>query len=129
MLMLTLQEIKEHCRVELDQTEEDRLLRGYGRAAWRLVANVTGRKLYEVTPPEDATEAQLDDPDYLNSFLPPDAPENAVAVDEDLRLAMLLMVAHWRRNREAVTDALNAGVKEVPLAFAALTGPYLWVTL
>lgn len=127
--MLTLEQIKQHCRIETDQTEEDRLLLSYGRAAWRLIANVTGRKLFEVVLPEGATDAQRDDPDFLNTLLPADAPENAVAVDEDLRLAMLLMVAHWRRNREAVTDALSSGLKELPLAFSAITGPYLWITL
>lgn len=127
--MLKLEEIKEHCRVEVDQTEEDRLLLAYGRAAWRLVGNVTGRKLYEVVVPAEATPEQRDDYDYLQTLLPSGVPENAVAVDEDLRLAMLLMVAHWRRNREAVTDSLSSGLKEVPLAFSAITGPYLWVTL
>lgn len=127
--MLTLTQIKEHCRIEADQTDEDRLLLSYGRAAWRLVAHATGRQLFDVVVPEGTTPEQLDDPDFLQSLLPPNAPENAVAVDEDLRLAMLLMVAHWRRNREAVTDALSTGLKEVPLAFSAITGPYLWVTL
>lgn len=126
--MLTLQVIKEHCRLELDETEEDSLLKVYGRAAWRLVESRSGRKLFEVAP-EGATEEQLNDEDFLRPLLPPGAPENALPVTDDVRLAMLLLVAHWFKNREAVTEASSSGAKDLPLAFDALIHPYRWITL
>jgi len=126
--MLTLQVIKEHCRLELDQTEEDGLLKVYGRAAWRLVESRSGRKLFEVVP-EGATEEQLNDEDFLRPLLPVGAPENALPVTDDVRVAMLLVVAHWFKNREAVTEATSSGAKDLPLAFDALINPYRWITL
>jgi len=127
--MLTLQVIKEHCRLELDESEEDSLLKVYGRAAWRLVESRSGRKLFEVVPPEGATEDQLNDEVFLRTLLPPGSPENALPVTDDVRVAMLLLVAHWFKNREAVTEANNSGTKDLPLAFAALVDPYRWITL
>ena len=127
--MLTLSQIKEHCRLELDQTEEDNLLKVYGRAAWRLVQSRCGRKLFEVAPPEGATEDQLNDEEFLRTLLPVDAPENALPVTDDVRVAMLLVVAHWFKHREAVTEATSSGAKDLPLAFDALINPYRWITL
>ena len=127
--MLTLSQIKEHCRLELDQTEEDSLLKVYGRAAWRLVESRSGRKLFEVVPPEGATEDQLNDEDFLRPLLPAGAPENSLPVTDDVRVAMLLLVAHWFKNREAVTEATSSGAKDLPLAFDALVNPYRWITL
>lgn len=126
--MLTLQVIKEHCRLELDETEEDSLLKVYGRAAWRLVESRSGRKLFEVAP-EGATEEQLNDEDFLRPLLPAGAPESALPVTDDVRLAMLLLVAHWFKHREAVTEATSSGAKDLPLAFGALIDPYRWITL
>lgn len=127
--MLTLQVIKEHCRLEVDETEEDTLLKAYGRAAWRLFESATGRKLFEVVPPPGATEDQLNDEAYLRTLLPAGSPENALPVTDDARVAMLLVVAHWFKNREAVTESGVSGAKALPLAFDALAGPYRWFTL
>lgn len=127
--MLTLEEIKLHCRLELDEVEEDPLLQVYGRAARRKVETATGRKLYRVQLPVDAPEDAGGDEDYLRSLLPEDAPEHALPVTDDVLLAMLMLVAHWYRNREPVTEATAGGSKSVPLAFDALTGPYRWFSL
>jgi hypothetical protein len=127
--MLTLEQIKSHCRLELDETEEDTLLQGYARAACRLVESSTGRRLYRVTLPADAPDGADGDDDYLRSLLPAGAPENALPVTADVELAMLLLVAHWHRNREPVTESTSNGVKALPLAFDALVQPYRWFTL
>lgn len=127
--MLTLELIKAHCRLELDETEEDTLLQGYALAARRLVETTTRRKLVQVVLPEGAPLGADADYDYLRSLLPVTAPENALPVTADVRLAMLMLVAHWHRNREPVTEATASGSKTLPLAFAALVGPYLWFTL
>lgn len=127
--MLTLEQIKAHCRLELDETEEDTLLQGYGRAAWRMVETQTGRKLVQVELPADAPLDADADEDYLRSLLPETAPENALPVTADVHLAMLMLVAHWHRNREPVTEATAGGSKALPLAFDALVGPYRWLSL
>lgn len=108
-LMLDLSLIKVHLRLDDDHDGEDTLLQAYGRAAWLLAQNKTGRLLVEA----DA--------------LPEGAAENALLLDDDLRLAMLLLVAHWYEHREAATEA--AGMKVLPLAVDALLGPYRWFTL
>ncbi len=127
--MLTLEQIKSHCKLELDETEEDALLQGYARAARRLVESSTGRRLYRVELPADAPEGADGDDDYLRTLLPEGAPENALPVTADVELAMLLLVAHWHRNREPVTEATANGFKKLPMAFDALVQPYRWFTL
>lgn len=101
--------IKAHLRLDDDSTDEDALLHAYGRAAWKLVQNKTGRLL------------------IAGDALPDDAPENALLLDDDWRLAMLLLVAHWYEHREAASEA--AGMKVLPLAVDALIGPYRWFSL
>lgn len=127
--MLTLDEIKAHCRLELDEVEEDALLSIYGRAAWRMVETSTNRKLFQVAIPEGAPGGAEVDEGYLRSLLPPDAPESALPVTDDIMLAMLMLVAHWFKNREPVTEQGATGSKTLPLAFDALVGPYRWFTL
>lgn len=127
--MLTLEQVKSHCKLELDETEEDTLLQGYARAARRLVESSTGRRLYRVVLPDDAPEGADGDDEYLRALLPAGAPENALPVTADIELAMLLLVAHWHRNREPVTESTSNGVKALPLAFDALVQPYRWFTL
>ena len=101
--------IKAHLRLDDDSTDEDTLLQAYGCTAWRLVQNKTGRML------------------IAGDALPDDAPENALLLDDDWRLAMLLLVAHWYEHREAASEA--AGMKVLPLAVDALIGPYRWFSL
>ena len=108
-LMLELSLIKAHLRLDDDNTDEDTLLQAYGRAAWKLVQNKTGRLL------------------IVGNALPDDAAENALLLDDDWSLAMLLLVAHWYEHREAVSEA--AGMKVLPLAVDALIGPYRWFSL
>lgn len=127
--MLTLEQMKAQCRLEQDETEEDDLLRLYGRAARRMVETATGRKLFQVVLPDDAPVGAGDDEAYLRSLLPAGAPANALPVTDDVAVAMLLLVAHWFKNREPVTEAGSSGSQKLPLAFDALTSPYRWFTL
>lgn len=87
--ILTLDEIKLHCRIESDQTVEDPLLTGYERAARIHTQNILRRVLDETC-------------------------------GENVRLAMLVLIAHWYRQREAVSPLRLA---EVPLAYLALLWP------
>lgn len=87
--VLTLTEIKIHCRIELDQTDEDALLADYEMAAHIHTQNVL-RRDYDAT------------------------------VGENIRLAMLVLIAHWYRHREAIADET---MNMVPLAYLALLSP------
>jgi uncharacterized phage protein (predicted DNA packaging) len=86
--VLLLDEIKMHCRIDLDQTEEDEYLAGLEMAA----------RIH--------TENSLRRPGALDQSAP-----------ENIKQAMLVLIAHWYRNREAVSaGSLDA----VPLAYEAL---------
>lgn len=98
--MLTLEEMKLHCRVDGD--EDDVLLEAYGEAAMEVVKMQTSRNWYE--RPDEIPE---DDP-------------SGMAENPAIRQAMLLLVGHWYKNREAVGDE----TKELPLGFWALIQPY-----
>jgi hypothetical protein len=86
--VLTLAQMKIQCHIELDQTEEDDLLLQYEMAARIHTENVTRRP------------GQLD----------ASAPEN-------IKQAMLVLVAHMYRNREALG---SDKMVELPLAYCAL---------
>ncbi|HBO8236488.1 phage gp6-like head-tail connector protein [Pseudomonas aeruginosa] len=123
--MLKPELIKAHLRLDDDEfTAQQALLTAYGRAAWRLVENRTGRTLIDVGPVlEGETWADL------FAKLPEGSPENAAPLDDDLTLAMLLVVAHWDKNREAVSENGVQTQQALPLAFDALIEPYRWITL
>jgi hypothetical protein len=87
--VLTLDEIKLHCHIEPDQTEEDSLLTDYEMAA------------------------RLNTENYLRYTI--DA-----AVGENIKLAMLLLIAHWYRNREAVSTGRTMQGVEMPLGYKEL---------
>lgn len=119
--MLNAQLIQEHLRLDEDEhAAQSALLRAYSRAAWRLVETHTGRELVDVGDWEGKTAAEL------HALLPEGSPENAAALDGDLVLAQLLLIAHWYQSREAASDVPQS---KRPLAVDALIGPYRWYTL
>lgn len=107
---VTLNELKKQMRVDFE--EEDDLIQTFGAAAEDSVLRGTGRTDEELLqmgwkeehPDEDAPE-QLDE-----EFFP-----------SRLKVAILILAAHFYRNREAV-----AGVAQniVPYAYEVLTKPY-----
>lgn len=123
--MLDAELIKAQLRLSDEEfTEQEPTLNAYGRAAWRLVENTIGRRVFDVGPlSPDLTAEQL------AALLPVGAPDGALPLDDDLRLAMLLLVAHWDKNREAVSENGVQTQQPLPLAFAALTNPYRWFDL
>lgn len=88
--VVTLDEIKMHCRIEPDQTVEDSYLLSLEMAAHIHIENDLRR------------------PNQLDASAP-----------ENIKLAMLVLIAHWYRNREAV-DIVTGSVDTVPLAYSAL---------
>ena len=103
--MLDVEIIKQHCRIELDESDEDALLETYATAAQRLIENKTGRRIYATTNEVNAAED-----------------ERALLLDDDLSTAMLLIIGHWYANREAVVVGVSAS--ELPMAVKALIEPY-----
>jgi len=103
--MLTIEQVKLHCRIDSDSTEEDAWITARIKAAARYVENYTRRKLFE----------SADDPDYLT------IPHRLIYA-EDIETAMLMLIAHWYANREAVIT--NGSSSTVDLAVESFLQPY-----
>lgn len=103
--MLTKEQVKQHCNIEQDFTEDDAWIDTGIKAAERYVEKWTRRRLYE----------KADDPLYMTD---PDA----LLYGEDIEMAMLMLIAHWYTNRETV----STGSTTSALAFSteALLQPY-----
>lgn len=95
--MLELETIKQQCRLETDFDDDNELLELYSGAAKRYVERYTDRNLYATT----GEAGYADDPD-------------ALLLDDDITVAMLLLISHWYENREAVTTGTI--VTQTPLA-------------
>jgi len=89
--VVTLVQIKLHCHIEPDQTVEDNQLLLLEMAAHIHTENVLRR------------------PGELDASAP-----------ENVKLAVLVLIAHWYRNREAIADQT---MTTVPLAYDALLSP------
>lgn len=100
--MITLEQAKYQCRVELDEHEEDALLEGYIRAARSYCQAWLDRTIYDTAVPSDDTDGIIDN----------------ASIDQ----ACLLLIGHWYANREAVV--IGTITAEVPLAVQALLQPY-----
>ncbi|NDO83917.1 hypothetical protein CJP72_25235 [Citrobacter sp. NCU1] len=105
-MLLTLDEIKQQCRIEPDFTEDDDLLNQIGSAVQIRTETRINRKLY-------ADEVPVPDPDGL--ILP-----------DDIKQAMLLLVGYWYENRLAVNDFEQS---EAPLGYNWLVDPYRHIPL
>ncbi|HAD39023.1 uncharacterized phage protein (possible DNA packaging) [Plesiomonas shigelloides] len=95
--MLSLELVKQHCRIEPNFVDDDTLLNTYISAAVRFVEKKTDRKLYE----SESDDGFAQD-------------EDALLLDADITAAMLLMIGHWYSNREAVSQ--NDATSVMPLA-------------
>ncbi|EOY5419100.1 head-tail connector protein [Cronobacter turicensis] len=103
--MLTKEQVKHHCNIEPDFTEDDNWIENSIKAAAWYVEMWTRRRLYD--SPEDP--GYLSDPDHM-------------LYSADIEMAMLMLIGHWYANREAV----NVGNVTSALAFSteALLQPY-----
>lgn len=93
---LTIEDLKRQCRVDFE--DDDELLSLYGSAAERAVVAATRRSAEELAAMGGGT------------------------MPVALRLAMLLLAAHYYRLREAVT---GVGQEGVPYAYEYLVKPYV----
>lgn len=105
--VVTMEELKMQMRVDLE--EEDAIIEAYGIAAEDAVADATRRTLDELATigyDEQGGEGEVD----MKAHFP-----------ARLKIAVLMMAAHWYRNREPVAAvAVNA----VPYAWEVLVKPY-----
>jgi hypothetical protein len=103
--MLELSEIREQLRIDAVETS-DSLLTRYLGAAIRRFESKTNRKLFK-EPPADAA----------------DFPGNGLLLDDDIALALLLVIGHWNINRE---DSSDLRLACIPQGFEELANPYRW---
>ena len=103
--MLTKEQVKTHCRIDAESTEEDAWIETSIKAAALYVQSWTRRRLYDTA----------DDPNYL---VDPDR----LLYGENIEMAMLMLIAHWYANREAVITSGTSST--VDLAVESLLQPY-----
>ncbi|ELU16554.1 hypothetical protein CAPTEDRAFT_121697 [Capitella teleta] len=99
MRFLTLEEIRQQCRIDADDSgssDEDTLLTRYGMVAEEAVESDLNRNLY-------ATAADI-----------PEDDTTGLVAKMTHKQAMLLMVGQLYENREATSELT---MKEVPLAY------------
>ena len=109
--MIKVSECKEQCSIDADLVDFDPWFRRTAPAATTAVQTHLNRKLYATQEELTADTA---------------APVGAMVVTEDLRHAMLMLIAHWFENRETSSELT---IKDVPMAFDFLTAPYKLINL
>lgn len=99
-MLISLDLIKQHCRIEHDV--EDELLESYALAAQTYIESQLDRRVYAKTLPEDDPQGQL--------------------FNTAIMQAMLMTIAHWYEHREAVQ--IGTTTKEIELGVWRLIQPY-----
>lgn len=97
MKWLTLEKIKQQCRIETDFTLEDTLLTGYGESAESTILNHLNRTYYDLL-------------------------EQYGTIPQDIINASLMLVDVWYQHRSPV-EALSMSI--VPYTFDLLIKPYM----
>jgi uncharacterized phage protein (predicted DNA packaging) len=108
MKFLTLDEIKDQCRIEHDFTLEDTLLTAYGNAAENTLLR-TCRRTY----------------DNLLATFGEDDGEGGKVVPDDFRVAALLLAKHLYEHR-GPTESVSQSM--VPYALDLLVKPFMRLT-
>ncbi|NIG74675.1 phage gp6-like head-tail connector protein [Klebsiella sp. Ap-873] len=106
MPMPTIEQLRQQCRIDDDDTSSDALLTLYVGAARKRAENLICRKLYDETVPDG-------DPDGL-------------VMSADICLAIMLLVGHWNDNREETSDVSKASI---PYGFRSILEPYRYIPL
>lgn len=105
MNLPTIEELKQ--QVNVDHDDDDNLLLTYSSAAKTTIENYINRKLYEDSVPDDCS--------------------NGMVINNVIKVAILMLVAHWYDNRGAV--AVNSSAVVLPLAYQMLINPYRIIPL
>lgn len=106
-MKITLDEVKQQCRIEHEL--EDDLLQTHLDAAKATIANLTNRQLFEKLPSEP--------------------PENALEINHDLKMAILMLTAHYYENRSGWNEANNSPNFAIPPTVETIAMRYRFVTL
>lgn len=106
-MLLSTEEIRTWLRLDED-ADEASLLQLLGSAAQKRTETYLNRKLY--APDETLPES---DPDGL-------------VMTDEVKLAMLLLVAHFYENRVSVSEVEKMAL---PMGFNWLVGPYRYIPL
>lgn len=106
-MKITLDEVKQQCRIEHDL--EDELLDTYLNSAKATLANLTNRTLFEKLP----TEPPLD----------------ALEINHDLKLAILMLTAHYYENRSGWNETNNSPNFAIPPTVETIALRYRFITL
>ncbi|AYE16597.1 TPA: phage gp6-like head-tail connector protein [Escherichia coli] len=97
----SITELRYQCRIDSDDDTEDVMLTLYLNASLKHAEKITNRRLYDNAVPND-------DPDGL-------------VIEDDTKLALMLLVSHWYENREAVSsDSTNT----IPFGVDAILKQY-----
>lgn len=116
--MITIQECKQQCSIEQTILDFEPWFRRTIPAAVATVKAQINRPLYETQALLDADLAALAEGD--NSL------GTALVVTEDLRHAMLMLIAHWFENRESGSPLT---IKDVPMGFDFLVEPHRCISI
>ncbi|HGY1289856.1 TPA: head-tail connector protein [Raoultella ornithinolytica] len=90
-------ELRYQCRIDNDDDTEDVMLTLYLNSSLKHAEKITNRKLYDSAVPDD-------DPDGL-------------VIEDDIKLALMLLVSHWYENREPVS---SNSVNTIPFGVDAI---------
>lgn len=99
-MLITLDLIKQHCRIDSD--DEDALLELYENAAQQHIEKQLDRKLFADEVPEDVA--------------------NGLVINSAIKQAMLMTIAHWYEHRESVVIGVVS--KEIEEGTWRLIQPY-----
>ncbi|WP_373766385.1 head-tail connector protein [Glaesserella sp.] len=110
-MKITLDEIKQQCRIEHDL--EDDLLLGYLKSAQVIVENYTNRKLFDT--------------------LPDNPPDNALLLSDDLKIAILMLIAYLYEHREGWNESNQmqfvGTILKLPPTVELIVSRYIFFTL
>ena len=107
--MITADDVKQQLVIDVADTEHDAWISAAISAALAALANQVNRTFY-------ADQASLD--------ADTDAPENALVFSADIKIAALMLIAHWFEHREAAAELT---IKAVPYTIDYLMAPYRFI--
>ncbi|GEM_PF-6701331 len=96
--------IREHCRADYLEDVSEKLLTSYCMAAVRFFEKKTNRKLYKDEIPENA-------------------PANALLIEGDVLVALLMLIDNWNDHKGVSTDV---ALVEVPMGVTRIMDLHRW---
>ncbi|MDG6880952.1 uncharacterized phage protein (possible DNA packaging) [Phocoenobacter uteri] len=106
-MRITLDEVKQQCRI--DDTHSDELLLLYLESAKSIIGDFTNRMLFEI--------------------LPENPPDNALEIDANLKVAILMLVAYLFENRGGWNESLRDQSMALPPTVKLIAERYTYVPI